>query len=112
MTGQLVLEEMEAGVVPRAVLLTSFPRPLQLHMQTYTHPDLTVWEGDWNKLNCWYLGIPCFGPKLVPRAVILSWLAILRHFKREVCAYQADWQPSVGIEHWIVSFFHQLTDQR
>lgn len=89
MTGQLVLEETEAGVVPRAVLLTSFPTPLQLYRQTYTHPVLTVWEGDWNKRG--YLGVPCFGPKLVSRAVILCWLTTLRHFKREVCVYQADW---------------------
>lgn len=50
MTGQLVLEETEAGVAPRAVLLTSLPPPLQLHMQTCTYPVLTVWECDWGRL--------------------------------------------------------------
>lgn len=50
MTGQLVLEETEAGVVLRAVLLTFFPPPLQLHMQTCTYPVLTVWVCDWGKL--------------------------------------------------------------
>lgn len=58
MMGQLGLEETEAGVVPRAVLPTSFPPPLQLHTQAHSHPVLITWLGDWS--NCWDLRVHCF----------------------------------------------------